>query len=130
MTPGQIASYKAACAEYGSPAERVEARFKAEMPADIVICKYDVDGDTHINAQLDFGWYADSSARLRRIAELFGLEYVESTSKYTPGRIELISAGVIDGVNVRFWDNVPVRTPKPRRIPSCTCDCHTAGGAS
>lgn len=112
-----------------TPAGRLLARFEAEMPADIVIHEYDVS-DIRIIAQLDAGFRAESSARLRSIADLFGLTFNETADRYVPGRLDLTASGTIDGIDVRFWDNVPVATPKPRRIPSCTCHCHGSGGAA
>lgn len=112
-----------------TPTDRLLARFEAEMPADITIYEYDVS-DIRIIAQLDAGWRDESSERLRRIADLFGLTFTEAASRFTSDRLDLAATGTIDGIDVRFWDNVPAQTPKPRRIESCTCICHTPDGVA
>lgn len=96
----------------------------ATMPADIIICRYKVSS-SHVNGQLNAGFHADSSERLIRIAETFGLHYAETP--YDDGRLDLSARGVIDGIDVRFWDNVPVPTPT---APKCGCDCHRTGATS
>jgi hypothetical protein len=126
VTPGQIASYNAARAEYitasdhatDDAAHHVAARLIATMPADLTVYRYRVGGN-NVDGQLNAGFHADSSARLLRIAEQFGLDYAETA--YDNGRLDLSARGVINGVNVRFWDNVPALVPA---VPTCHCNCH------
>jgi hypothetical protein len=129
VTPGQIASYKAARAEYitasdHATAEDVVARLIATMPADLTVSRYKVSGN-HVDGQLSAGFHASSSAQLLRIAEQFGLDYAETA--YDNNRLDLSARGVIDGVSVRFWDNVPDPSPA---VPACCCDCHRTEAAA
>lgn len=106
-----------------TPAGRLVALVKAAMPADIRVAGYDICGE-HVSIQLWAGYYADSSERLRRIAGAFDLDFTETENEY--GRLDLVARGVIDGVKVRFWDNVP--KPGPAR-PGCYCECHKGATA-
>jgi hypothetical protein len=104
----------------GTTAEALVARLAQAMPDDIVVWRYTTSGG-YVTGQLLAGLYADSSARLMRTARQFGLDYVETRDEYSPSRLDLSARGVIDGVTVRFWDNVPL----PASAASvCSCGCH------
>jgi hypothetical protein len=103
-------------------ARALVAEFTSLMPADIAVHRYVVSG-ANVSGQINAGFHAESAARLRRIADKFDLAYTET--KNGPDRLDLSARGVINGVNVRFWDDVPNPSPS---MSACCCNCH--GGAA
>lgn len=126
MTPGQIASYKAARAQYSVSADearrgeemrahRVLLELMEQVPAGIRIGTWSIQGDTLdilLNGSRLTGH--DIRGRVMQLAEQFGFVYDEADHGYGRNQNIVTAAGSYKGVPVKFW----------RLVPPCSCgDC-------
>lgn len=130
MTPGQIASYKAARDYYSSSA--VEQRQRDEelricqvlgslMQRVPVMTRIGSWTILHHGIDVRLGGYGSSDhqhrAHMMMLAEQFDLTYVEGEVEHDPARNMVAATGNYEGVPVKFW----------RYVAPCTCgDCGAA----
>lgn len=90
----------------------------AAVPADIRISDWSI-AHRGIDALTGGSAMSDDERRemLRRIAEVFGLEYDEKD--HGGGRNIVTASGFVGGVHVRFW----------RLVSPCHCNCGKAAAA-
>lgn len=124
MTPGQIASYKAARDYYSSPS--VEQRQRDEelrvnqvlgslmrrVPVEIRIGSWTI---LHHGIDVRLGGYGESDhehrAHMMMLAEQFDLKYTEGEVEHDPAQNMVTATGDFEGAPVKFW----------RYVAPCKC---------
>lgn len=137
MTPGQIASYKAACAEYGpvanapaaelTPDERRQAQqlqahrvlmlLMDRVPLQLPFTNWTIsrDGIRAMYSQHQQGAPEPRGAMRRLAAEMLGFEHAVRTHDAQADKISVV--GEIEGIRCELWV----------LVDRCACDCHEGG---